>query len=78
MIIAIDVIGSAANAISGVLVNPATGAVEAISGTLSGTAMVAQSASGVAVTATMNVVEGTVSNGLKGAASFNATGCSLI
>lgn len=78
MIITIDVTGSAANVISGNLVNPATGGVEAISGTLSGAALAAQSASGVAITATMNLLDGTVSNGLKGAATFNATGCTLI
>ena len=78
MVIAIDILGSDSNIISGVLISPVTGVSENINGTFSGTSLSAQSTSGVSLTATLNLVDGTVSNGRKGVASFNATGCSLI
>lgn len=78
MIIVFDISGGASNIVSGVLLNPATGISENINGTLSGTLLSAQSTTGVSLTATVNLSDGTVSNGRRGATSFNATGCSLI
>jgi hypothetical protein len=78
MIIVFDISGGASNMVSGVLLNPATGVSENINGTLSGTLLSAQSTTGVSLTAILNLSDGTVSNGRRGVASFNATGCSLI
>jgi sugar lactone lactonase YvrE len=78
MIIVFDISGGALNIVSGVLLNPATGISENINGTLSGILLSAQSTTGVSLTATINLSDGTVSNGRRGVTSFNATGCSLI